>query len=110
MNCPESLSLLLDIVTWTWLVYGNEEEIGKALKQAFDEGIVTREELFITGKHARTKAFLLRGRHCSARQIKWGTAAEKRTLRREISRTQQLHRHPRHTPPPPTPYTPHHGP
>lgn len=31
-------------------VYGNEEEIGKALKQAFDEGIVTREELFITGK------------------------------------------------------------
>lgn len=31
-------------------VYGNEKEIGKALKTAFDEGIVTREELFITGK------------------------------------------------------------
>lgn len=31
-------------------VYGNEEEIGGALKQAFDEGIVSREELFITGK------------------------------------------------------------
>lgn len=31
-------------------VYGNEKEIGIALKQAFDEGIVTREELFITGK------------------------------------------------------------
>ena len=31
-------------------VYGNEKEVGKALKQAFDEGIVTREDLFITGK------------------------------------------------------------
>ena len=31
-------------------VYGNEKEIGEALKQAFDEGMVTREELFITGK------------------------------------------------------------
>ena len=31
-------------------VYGNEQEIGVALKQAFDEGMVTREELFITGK------------------------------------------------------------
>ncbi len=31
-------------------VYGNEKEIGVALKQAFDEGLVTREELFITGK------------------------------------------------------------
>jgi diketogulonate reductase-like aldo/keto reductase len=31
-------------------VYGNEKEIGVALKQAFDEGIVKREDLFITGK------------------------------------------------------------
>lgn len=31
-------------------VYGNEAEIGAALKQAFDEGIVKREDLFITGK------------------------------------------------------------
>lgn len=31
-------------------VYGNEKEIGVALKQAFDDGIVTREDLFITGK------------------------------------------------------------
>jgi len=31
-------------------VYGNEKEIGKAFKQAFDEGLVAREDLFITGK------------------------------------------------------------
>ncbi|MBS2212680.1 aldo/keto reductase [Carboxylicivirga mesophila] len=31
-------------------VYGNEKEIGKALKEVFDEGICKREELFITGK------------------------------------------------------------
>ena len=31
-------------------VYGNEKEIGQALKQAFDDKLVTREELFITGK------------------------------------------------------------
>lgn len=31
-------------------VYGNEKEIGAALKQAFDEGIVKREDLFLTGK------------------------------------------------------------
>lgn len=31
-------------------VYGNETEIGVALKQVFDEGLVKREELFITGK------------------------------------------------------------
>mmetsp|Transcript_29153 Transcript_29153/g.44860 ORF Transcript_29153/g.44860 Transcript_29153/m.44860 type:complete len:336 (+) Transcript_29153:195-1202(+) len=31
-------------------VYGNEPEIGAALKQAFDEGLVTREDLFLTGK------------------------------------------------------------
>ncbi|KAL7538291.1 hypothetical protein ACHAXR_008441 [Thalassiosira sp. AJA248-18] len=31
-------------------VYGNEKEIGSALKQAFDEGMVKREDLFITGK------------------------------------------------------------
>lgn len=31
-------------------VYGNEKEIGVAFKQAFDEGRVKREDLFITGK------------------------------------------------------------
>lgn len=31
-------------------VYGNEKEIGKALRRAFDEGLVKREDLFITGK------------------------------------------------------------
>lgn len=31
-------------------VYGNEKEIGQALKQAFTEGLVKREDLFITGK------------------------------------------------------------
>jgi len=31
-------------------VYGNEVEIGLALKQAFDENLVSREERFITGK------------------------------------------------------------
>lgn len=30
--------------------YGNEEEVGKALKYCFDNGIVKREELFITTK------------------------------------------------------------
>jgi len=31
-------------------IYENEKEVGKALKKAFDEGIVTREEVFITSK------------------------------------------------------------
>jgi len=31
-------------------VYGNEKEIGEALKQVFEEGLVKREDLFITGK------------------------------------------------------------
>lgn len=31
-------------------IYGNEKEIGKALKYAFENGIVKREELFITSK------------------------------------------------------------
>ena len=31
-------------------VYGNEKEIGDAFKKAFDEGLVKREDLFITSK------------------------------------------------------------
>lgn len=31
-------------------VYGNEKEIGQAFQQAFEKKLVTREELFITGK------------------------------------------------------------
>ncbi len=31
-------------------VYGNEKDIGRVFKQAMDEGIVTREELFIVSK------------------------------------------------------------
>ncbi|ELR19870.1 oxidoreductase, aldo/keto reductase, putative [Acanthamoeba castellanii str. Neff] len=31
-------------------IYGNEAEIGEAFKSAFDEGLVKREELFITSK------------------------------------------------------------
>lgn len=31
-------------------IYENEEEVGRALKECFDEGIVKREELFITSK------------------------------------------------------------
>jgi len=31
-------------------IYGNESEIGEALKKAFDEGLVQRKDLFITGK------------------------------------------------------------
>lgn len=31
-------------------IYGNEEEIGAALRRAFDEGVVSREELWVTSK------------------------------------------------------------
>jgi diketogulonate reductase-like aldo/keto reductase len=31
--------------------YENEDEVGKALRQAIKEGKVKREDLFITGKH-----------------------------------------------------------
>jgi alcohol dehydrogenase (NADP+) len=31
-------------------IYENEKEVGKALQKAFEEGIVTREEVFITSK------------------------------------------------------------
>lgn len=37
---------LIDTAYW----YGNEEEVGKGVRKAIDEGIVTREELFITTK------------------------------------------------------------
>ena len=30
--------------------YGNEPEVGRAIKAKIDDGTVTREELFITGK------------------------------------------------------------
>lgn len=36
----------------TAYVYGNEEEIGRAIKQKIDEGVVDRDELFITTKLA----------------------------------------------------------
>jgi len=28
--------------------YGNEEEIGQAIREAIDEGIVQREDIFVT--------------------------------------------------------------
>ena len=31
-------------------IYGNEESVGRGIKSAIDEGIVTREELFVTSK------------------------------------------------------------
>eukprot|EP00592_Proboscia_alata_P011157 CAMPEP_0194365542 /NCGR_PEP_ID=MMETSP0174-20130528/13611_1 /TAXON_ID=216777 /ORGANISM="Proboscia alata, Strain PI-D3" /LENGTH=339 /DNA_ID=CAMNT_0039140301 /DNA_START=47 /DNA_END=1066 /DNA_ORIENTATION=- len=31
-------------------VYGNEKEIGQAFKNAFEEGLIKREDMFITGK------------------------------------------------------------
>lgn len=34
----------------TAAIYGNEESVGRGIKQAIDKGIVTREELFVTTK------------------------------------------------------------
>ncbi|MGO2638431.1 MAG: aldo/keto reductase, partial [Enterococcus viikkiensis] len=31
-------------------VYGNEKETGQGIKRAIDEGLVTREDLFVTSK------------------------------------------------------------
>ncbi len=31
-------------------IYGNEEEIGASLRKCFDEGVVKREDIFITSK------------------------------------------------------------
>ena len=31
-------------------IYGNEESVGRGIKKAIDEGLVTREELFVTSK------------------------------------------------------------
>lgn len=31
-------------------IYGNEKEVGQGIKKALDEGVVKREEIFITSK------------------------------------------------------------
>ena len=31
-------------------IYGNEEGVGRGIKKAIDEGLVTREEIFVTTK------------------------------------------------------------
>ena len=36
-------------------IYGNEPEIGEALKDAFTSGVVLREDLFVTSKLWNTK-------------------------------------------------------
>ncbi len=39
----------------TAAIYGNEIEIGEALKETFKDGVVKREEVFITSKLWNTK-------------------------------------------------------
>ena len=34
--------------------YGNEDEVGRALKECFDEGLVTRGDLFVVSKLFQT--------------------------------------------------------
>ena len=36
-------------------IYGNEKEVGEALKEAFDANLVRRDEMFITSKLWNTK-------------------------------------------------------
>ena len=49
MTIPSNITINL-LQTTGAFAYANEDEIGKALKRAFDDGIVKREDLFVTSK------------------------------------------------------------